>query len=255
MERNVRIIILLAVIPLFCSCGHFKPIDKYKDTGFLNDYSRLKPSKSEPHAEIWCNPGFDLKNYNKIMLDPILVWDRGDENSRKINPEKLKTLTDDFCNAISSELGDVYPLVDQPGPDVLRVRIAITELVPAKPGVSVVVFVVPFIIWIDMALSTNSEGGAGSTSYIGYTAIESELLDSVSKDQQAAFVERSIQKKYNVSFKNGFFGGIYIYLRSYLYSYTEWSYTKMAFDNWAKLLRESLDEAHRVKIEKSKGSK
>jgi hypothetical protein len=115
--------------------------------------------------------------------------------------------------------------------------------------------IILFIIWIDIALSTHSEGGAGSTSYIGYTAIESDLLDSVSKDQQAAFVESSIQNNYNVSFNNGFFGGIYIYLKSYLYSCTKWSYTKMAFDHWAKLLRASLDESHGVEIEKSKGSK
>ncbi len=53
-------------------------------------------------------------------------------------------------NAIQKEFGD-EEFVTEPGPDVLRLRIAVTELAPTNPGVSMLVFCTPYVWIVDFA--------------------------------------------------------------------------------------------------------
>jgi hypothetical protein len=246
MFRVARVFIFMSLLMLICSCSSLKTMESYKHTGFLSDYKKLKPSKIDPEAEIWTKPGFSLKNYNKIILDRILIWYRGDIDYKGIDPDKLKILTDYFHNAITKNLGDAYPLTDNPGPDVLRIRVAITELVPTKPMISVIVLVTPYVTIADILSSTASKGGIGSSPYVGDAAIECEFLDSITNEQLLAFVDRKIGKKYNVDLKEGPVNAVETAAESYAYSYTTWKYTKEAFDFWAQALRKRLDEAHGV---------
>jgi hypothetical protein len=141
---------------------------------------------------------------------------------------------------------------------VLRIRVAITELVPTKPLVSVIVLVTPYVTIADILSSSVSKGGIGSSPYVGDAAIECEFLDSRTNEQLAAFVDRKIGKKYNVDFKEGAVDAATTAATSYAYSYMTWKYTKEAFDFWAKLLRQKLDEAHGVNhdaVEESKAAR
>ena len=76
-------------------------------------------------------------------------------------------------------MGDAYPMVSEPGPDVLRLRVAVTDLVPNKPEASVVSLAVPFL-WVADAGSGVATGEAGSTVFTSHASIEVEALDSES---------------------------------------------------------------------------
>jgi len=247
MAELKRAFLFFMLIVFMSSCSSFKTMENYKYSGFLSDYKKLKPSKIDSSAEIWEKPGFSLKNYNKIILDRILIWYSGDADYKGIDPDKLKILTDYFHDTIEKNLGDAYPLTDKPGPDVLRIRVAITELVPTKPLISVIVLVTPYVTIADILSSTASKGGIGSSPYVGDAAIECEFMDSVTSEQLLAFVDRKIGKKYNLDIKDGPVNAVETAATSYAYSYTTWEYTKKAFDFWAQTLRKRLDEAHGVK--------
>lgn len=251
-SRVVSIVICIMAAAIFCSCSSVKTMEKYKHSGFLSDYSKLKPSQIDSNAEIWEKHGFSLKNYNKIILDRIMIWYRGDADYKGIDPDKLKILTDYFHDMIAKNLGNAYPLTDKPGPDVLRIRVAITELVPTKPLISVIVLVTPYVTIADILSSTASKGGIGSSPYVGDAAIECEFLDSTTNEQLLVFVDRKIGKKYNLDIKNGPVNTVETAATSYAYSYTTWEYTKKAFDFWAETLRKRLDEAHGVKESNTK---
>ena len=133
------------------------------------------------------------------MLDRIRVWYKDDADYKGIDPTELKALTDYFQNALVKALGPTYPVVTQPGPDVLRMRVAITDLIPTKPEMSVVTLVVPYATVADVAAG----GGTGSTPYLGQTAIEAEFLDSRSNEVLAAYVDRQVGKKYNIDVSEG----------------------------------------------------
>ena len=127
--------------------------------------------------------------------------------------------------------------MNEPGPDVLRVRVAITDLVPNAPEASVVTLAVPFV-WVGEAGAGVAEGKAGSTPFLGEATVEFEALDSESNKQVAAYIEERIGKKYNWTH------GVDTAVKDYFKAYSTWAYTKQAMDHWAQLLREALDAWH-----------
>ena len=233
------LLFLCTVLSAGCAstpAGDAKP----KYAGFLSDYSRLQPVPDGNGAERYLKPNENWKQYNKVMLDRIRVWYKDDANYKGIDPTELKTLTDYFQNAIVKALEPTYPVVTQPGPGVLRVRVAITDLVPTKPEMSVVTLVVPYATVADVAAG----GGTGSTPYLGQTAIEAEFLDSRTNQVVAAYVDRQIGKKYDIDMSEGVGTAVEKGVSSYTKAYSTWAYAEAAFDYWAGLLRKRLDEAH-----------
>ncbi len=221
-----------------------KRLSGYKYAGFLSDYSMLKPAPDGSDAMAWRKPGVDFKAYDKIIIERLNFFYKDDSEYKGIDPTELKALADYFHETFVKNLGNDYPIVTEPGPGVLRVRAAITDIVANKPAASVVTLVVPYLTFADMGASTVSKGGAGSSFYVGHTTIEVELLDGATNEQVAAFVDRYYPKKYDVDFKKGPTGVVTHGFTQYGKAYTTWSYTKDALDYWALRLRQKLDEAH-----------
>lgn len=239
MRTSILLPLLLLCAALSAGCastpaGEAKP----KYAGFLSDYSKLQPVPNGDGAERYLDPNQNWKQYNKVMLDRIRVWYKNDADYKGIDPTELKALTDYFQNAIVKALGPNYPVVTKPGPDVLRVRVAITDLIPTKPEMSVVTLVVPYAAVADVA----SGGGTGSTPYLGQTAIEAEFLDSQTNRVVAAYVDRQVGKKYDVDLSQGVGSAVEKGFSSYSKAYSTWAYAQAAFDYWAGLLRKRLDE-------------
>ncbi len=172
-----------------------------------------------------------------MLVDRIRVWFKEDSEYQGIDPDELKMLTDYFYAAIEKTIGDTYPMVAEPGSDVLRLRIAVTDLVPNKPEASVTSLVVPFL-WVGEAGAGAATSEPGSTPFTSEATIEVEAIDSVSNQQIAAYMDTLVGKKYN--WTNGIGEGV----SSYVKAYSKWDYTKQSMDHWAKLIRQRLDEAH-----------
>jgi len=221
-----------------------KQLSGYKYSGFLSDYSMLKPAPDGSNAMAWRKPGVDFKTYDKIIVERINFFYKDDAEYKGIDPTELKALADYFHDSFMKNVSSAYPSVTEPGSRVLRVRVALTDIVPNKPAVSVVVLVVPYLTIGDLGTSAVSKGGPGSNFYVGHTTIEAEFLDSTTNEQVAAYVDRYYPKKYDVDFKKGPVGVVTHGFGQYFKSYTTWSYTKDAFDYWAHKLRQKLDEAH-----------
>ncbi|MEI6153240.1 MAG: DUF3313 domain-containing protein [Deltaproteobacteria bacterium] len=220
-----------------------KTLAGYKCAGFLSDYSKLRPDAGGK-AMVYIKPGFDFKGYDKVMVDRLKFFYKDDAEYKGIDPTDLKALADYFHESFSKDLGNAYPVVNEPGPGVLYIRVAITEIIPNKPSVSVVTLVVPYLTVADLASGTASKGGAGSNFYVGSTVIEAEFIDSQTNEQLVAYVEKYIPKKYNVDLNKGVIGATKHGFKQYFKAYSTWDYTKEAFDFWLLKLRQKLDEAH-----------
>ena len=231
---------------LFCAaigagCATPAADEKPTQSGFLGDYySKMQPAPDGSGALVYRAPNLDLGKYNKVMFDRVLIWIKNDSDYKGIDPTELKQLTDYFQQAIVKALQPTYPIVTKPGPDVLRLRVAITDLVPTQPAMSVVTLVVPYATVGDLAAS----GGSGSPPYLGQTAIEAQILDSRSNAVLATYSDRNIGKKYNIDVNQGVGTAIEKGASSYAAAYSTWAYAEAAFDYWAGLLRKRLDEAH-----------
>jgi hypothetical protein len=211
---------LLAGILFLAGCAAGGMTD-VKKTGFLENYDQLTPGGDDRAALVYIKPGVDYKAYNKLMFERIVVLLSDSAEYRAVDPTTLKEMTDYYQNALFNAFKDGYEIVDQPGPDVLRVRIAITQLTPSNPTANTLSTIIP----VGMVVSGATKAVSGDNLGTGEAATEMEVLDSVSGERLAAAVDRRQGGK-------GVFRG-------------KWEDTKEAFDFWAKRFRQRLDEMRR----------
>jgi hypothetical protein len=121
---------IVATMALLAAC---KSTPEQTQTGFLADYSQLKPAPDREGVMIYVKQDFDFRPYNKLMLDPVQVLVTPKPDEPPVPPEVLQRIGQQFQQSLTQNLAPEYQIVSQPGPDVLRVRAAITGLEPAKP--------------------------------------------------------------------------------------------------------------------------
>ncbi|MBI5632788.1 MAG: DUF3313 domain-containing protein [Nitrospirae bacterium] len=246
MTKNLKqCLVMLPVLFLLLAGSVFaKEAAAPKYSGYLSDYSKLKADPDKSGVKKYRNSNIDMKKYRKIQLERIVVVLQKDAEYMAFDPAEMMALTDYFREAIKRELGNEYLLVNEPGSDVLRVRIAITDLVPTKPAMSVATLAIPFATVPDLASGAVSEGGVGSAPYLGRTAIEVEGLDSMTLEQVFSYVETRYPKKYDIDTSKGVGKAVTKGYGQYFKSYKAWAFTRDAFDYWAMKFRTRLDEAH-----------
>lgn len=209
--------LLLVVVFLLSGCAAGR-MDDVEQSGFLLDYSQLKPGGEDQAALRYVKSGVDFKQYDSLMFDRISVWLSPEAKARGIDPVVFKEMSDYFLNALIDAVKDGYSVVDQPGPNVLRVRAAITDVKPSNPTANTLSTIVP----VGMVVAAGTKAVSDDNMGTGEAEAEFELLDSMSSERLAAAVDRRQGGK--AAFRG------------------EWEDTKDAFDYWAERFRERLDE-------------
>jgi len=208
MKRNMalslaRLAALLAVLVWVTGCAVQAP----SPTGFLGDRAELRPDKYGNTGLLWYErAGFDWKQYKRVMLDPVIISLHPQAQNRGLAPDELKKLADEFRDIVVAELGADYPVTSESGADVLRIRAAITDVVPANPALNALTTAVAFVP-MDM-------GGA---------SLEAEFLDSRTGERLAAMAET--KRGTPIDLKGGF---------------TELGHARSAMKQWARDLKNAL---------------
>src|SRR5215470_19850606 len=109
--------------------------------GFLGaDCDRLIAGEQGQAALRYVNPNANWPQYKKVLIDPVTFWG---SDTTKISAEDQQTLTNFFYQAMREELGKKFEVVDQAGPGVMRVQVALTDTEAATPGLRTVSMVIP----------------------------------------------------------------------------------------------------------------
>jgi uncharacterized protein DUF3313 len=126
-----------------------------------SDASLLQPGAKGQAAFIYINPNVQWSNYKKILLKPVEFWDSPDTS---VSPDDQKMLTSYFFNSLQKNLQPSFTLVDQPGPGVMTLAIAIVNAEAATPGLRSVSLVIPQarILNYAQSLATGHAAFAGS---------------------------------------------------------------------------------------------
>ncbi len=103
---------------------------------FLHNYPRFQPGTSDGVDQLYTKPGMDLRRYHRVMVDEVQFFLKQSAVEQGIQASELKELVDTFHHAVFEALGSAYPLVSEPGADVLRIRLAITNIETSNPKVS-----------------------------------------------------------------------------------------------------------------------
>lgn len=211
-KKWFSIVILAISAAMMISCADREGVTK---TGFLKDYSQLKPDQEDKNTIYYVREHVDWSVYTKIILDPIKIQlDRNKIATNEITAEDIQYLRNYLTTEIKKRLTGGYPLVKRPGSDVLRLRIAITDLASSDALLNLTTGL--------LVLAPVDMGGA---------AMEVEVLDSLQQSRLAAVATRKTGSPFNLT-----------------EGYTKWSHAKSAFEMWAVEIRKALDEVRGVNM-------
>jgi hypothetical protein len=125
----------LFVVLLMAGCAS-KPTAKPGEfSGYLGNYDKLTEYTDEQGLRVlrYVNPKLKQGSRTKIILDDIVFYPPVDEAALaeadpkgQITKEALMKIRDYANEALQREVGKVMTLTNQPGPDTLRIRIALT---------------------------------------------------------------------------------------------------------------------------------
>ncbi len=184
-------------------------------TGFLgSDYSLLTPPAegSDQAAMLrYVNPSANWSSYNKIMIAPVTFWAADDS---KVSAADQQALCNYAYNVFVKDLGKNFVIVDQPGPGVLKLSLALTDASSAVPVLRSVSVIVPQV----RALSMIKMAATGTYAFVGSAQGAFKANDSVSGQLLAAAVDKRVG---GASLKN--------------VTVFQWGDAENAIDYWAEL--------------------
>ena len=216
-----KIFVLLVGVMLLAGCA----TTMAPQPGILGDYYKNLQPGPEGAAQLrWLKPGVDFRQYSKVMVAPISFAASGDPESAKemadIDPAKLKELGDKCTQAVTDAIRQKYPVVSQPGPDVVGVRFGIIDLQKSYPVLSGVTSILP----IGLAVTLIKRPVTGSWTGGGSTVGQVEAKDSATGEVIAV-----AQDKYEAGFWERF---------------SQYGSAEEAFKLWGEKLVKFLDETH-----------
>lgn len=230
-------IIVGAVILILAIVASTTPAQSKKDkrakgiefSGFMDNYDDLK--RADGFSDfVWgyTKQPLILREYGAAMIDPIFVYFHPDA-SRGIglDPERLAELTTSFRANVVEQLATLrdFDVVEEPGPGVMRVRIAITDINVSRSGANVGAKVA--------GIATAGAGFLVPAVDVGGATMECEILDSVSGERLVAIVDTDRGRRM-FNFK----------------SIKTLGDAKAAMRQWAKEFRANLERIHEGQLPK-----
>ena len=129
--------VLTVTLLLVAACAARRPGQPADFSGFLDDYSLLRPGGPGEVALVYRDPGAHWTSYDKVLFEPVTLWRSGRKSLDAVPEGDLLRLVADLEGAVRRRLGDGFELVGEPQPGVMRIRLAITEARASDPVLDV----------------------------------------------------------------------------------------------------------------------
>ncbi|MHC4558719.1 MAG: DUF3313 domain-containing protein [Planctomycetota bacterium] len=200
-KTSLIMMIGICVMIVLCGCGPKKP----QTAGFLSSYSKLQVV-SETTMRYIDEPR--LRTYSKFLVDPVVIHLHEEAKTPDADVKELKEHKEYMYWAIWNQLNGIYSIVKEPGPGVVRVRVALTNLKKSSPLLNII--------------PTTKLAGLG----LGAASMEIEIVDSMTGRQLAAAVISQQGERLSLD------------------GLSEWGDAKAIMDQWAKRFGERIDEVY-----------
>lgn len=125
--RHTFVILLLAV----AACKSNRP--PYA-SGFLGDYSQMKPSVRYPNQWGWQRPDADFASYDRLVIDDVLINLIKDSPGRSLDQEMLRKIAVSLRDGLVANIEPYYDVVKTGGAHTMRLQVVLTDVTPAAPG-------------------------------------------------------------------------------------------------------------------------
>lgn len=133
----------------------------------------------------YINPDAQWSQYKKVIVAPVTFW-AGDDT--KVSPADQQLLTSYAYKALYDALSQKFQVVDQAGPGVMVVHVAIEDASTATPVLRTVSMLVPQA----RGLATLKYLATGTYAFVGGAQAEAKVVDSVTGTVLAAGVDKRV---------------------------------------------------------------
>jgi hypothetical protein len=186
-------------------------------SGFLDDYARLVPGVGDQPTFVYRDPNAQWERYDRILFEPVAIWRSGKGSLSDVPQRDLERLASTLQRSVRSRLRRSFRLVKRPGPNVLRVRLALTVARADDPVLDVFTWAVP-----PTAPPPQGPLAPATQRFVDAAAIEGEVSDAESGTVFAAGVDRRRRQ-----------------------ALTTWAELEAASDRWAAWFAERLERAQK----------
>lgn len=190
-----------------------------KNQDFLSSYGNLKQASQLSDAKIYRGDMKKAKRYDSVYIEEVRVQAPENQVKKKISDTDLANLRKMLISSLEKGLTESsYKLTSTKGPKTLALRAAITDIHPGNPKLFATGYI-PYVGTATTALgaTTGSKFGAGSA------IVEAEVIDSMSKEQFFAIIDKNVGSKLEVT------AGL-----------TRWGHIEKSFEEWAKRISKEL---------------
>ena len=172
----------------------------------------LIPGSKDQAALRYVNPAAQWTQYNKILISPVTFWG-GD--TTKLSAADQQMLVNFASQEFNKQLGEKFQIVNQAGPGVMKIDVALTDAETATAGLRSISIIVPQA----HALANLKYLATGSMPFVGAAQGEVKITDSVSGQVLGMAVDKQIG---GGSIKAGF--------------QWQWGDAENAIDHWAEVM-------------------
>lgn len=212
LARFILVLIFFAAT----ACSTTQQANHVVTSGFLGDYSILQKGAGDDEALLrYVNPIAEWKQYTKVIIDPVQLWMGKSSTLRFIPREDRIRLTVTLFGKIRDGLLAHYQIVREPGPHVMRISVALTEVKSSDVVLDTISSILPTGYVVSGAKSLTT----GTGTFVGAASVEAKITDAELGTLLAAAVDRR--------------GGA----KSLSGVTSEWSDVEESFQYWASLLR------------------
>jgi len=184
-----------ALVACVLGASQVRAAEKPQFSGFLGDYSKLqsKPGTGMLYNYTYVKPNTDFAAYNQFLIDAITIFPNSAAKFKGINANDAALLGKTYYDAMVKALTAAgYQVVEAPGPGVVRIRAAFTDLVPVDPVLNTATTIIPQARLLSGVIGEVT----GSNLFVGQVGIEAVFLDSQSNTVLAEDVAKEAGKKY-----------------------------------------------------------
>lgn len=165
-----------------CSPGGRSP------SGFLSNYKQLDAGYgTEDAVSAYVKPNLDLKKYDSVIFEPVTTV----IGTPGISAEVKDQIAAYLAEGLQAQSRGKLKTVTAPGPNVLRVRTALTDVIEGRnPG--------PAVTTVHPAPKATLSGKLGSAElahFISNVAFEGEIVDSVTGERLCAKCDHRLGSK------------------------------------------------------------
>ena len=175
MHTVFRLICVLAAAAIFLPPAH---AGEAKAPVFALPLDAMQASANNKNQRLYVKPGVDLKQYHSVIIEPLVfTHHQPDGQWQIVLIEEQSRIAQYFQHSLAAALlAENITVATDPGPGIARLRVAISDILQERPGLSVT-DLVPV-----KAIFNIARKAGGAEPYLVKMATMAQLEDSTNHD-------------------------------------------------------------------------